>query len=280
MSLINVCLYVTFSCFFSLCSLHSSPTNPLPQSTFRDVVGLSSLDASVGPDVNSDDEVEPSGSTGASEGGVASTRRKVDKRSMKEEQKRQSNNSSTCEENRSIATSTMTAPTTHAPSISSFESLSLSTTNHSSKSSKHSGKMTSSSAAAAATTATLTFQPLACVELMPSKSHASPASSSSSASLCDVKLHLSVRPNASCTELLSLGSPYGSMLELRLHAPPRDGQANKEVVRFIRQLLSLSSEQVEFLSGEKSREKTLLVKHVRIDEICKKLRELCPPPTQ
>ena len=45
--------------------------------------------------------------------------------------------------------------------------------------------------------------------------------------------------------------------KIRVHAPPVDGAANEELVRFVAESLDLKKSQVRLVSGEKSRLKTL-----------------------
>lgn len=45
--------------------------------------------------------------------------------------------------------------------------------------------------------------------------------------------------------------------KIRVHAPPVDGAANVELVRFVAESLGLRKSQVKLVSGEKSRIKTL-----------------------
>jgi uncharacterized protein (TIGR00251 family) len=49
-------------------------------------------------------------------------------------------------------------------------------------------------------------------------------------------------------------------LKLAVTAPPEDGRANHAIVDFVRDLLNLKRSQVELLSGDKSRDKRLLIR--------------------
>jgi uncharacterized protein (TIGR00251 family) len=57
-------------------------------------------------------------------------------------------------------------------------------------------------------------------------------------------------------------------LKVRIAAPPVEGKANKEVVKFFSKLLGTD---VSIVRGETSREKDLLVKGLSVEEVKKKL---------
>jgi uncharacterized protein (TIGR00251 family) len=71
-----------------------------------------------------------------------------------------------------------------------------------------------------------------------------------------VILRLRVVPNAKRTELVGLTC---SELKIRLHAPPVDGKANKELVKFLAKTLGVRKSAVAIRSGESSRSKTLII---------------------
>lgn len=58
-----------------------------------------------------------------------------------------------------------------------------------------------------------------------------------------------------------MGGPLGAAqaVHLRLHAPPRDGEANTELLRFVAKALRVPKSQVVLASGEKSRTKVVRV---------------------
>lgn len=72
------------------------------------------------------------------------------------------------------------------------------------------------------------------------------------------QLFIYVQPGASRSELTgTFGEPQ--RLKLKIKAPPRDGEANAEVLVFVSQLLGISKSRVEILRGESSRQKDLLI---------------------
>ncbi len=71
-----------------------------------------------------------------------------------------------------------------------------------------------------------------------------------------VLLSVTVQPSAATTEIVSV---QGEEASLRLNAPPVDGQANKELVKYLSKLLSVSKSQVGVASGHKSRNKVVSI---------------------
>ena len=72
------------------------------------------------------------------------------------------------------------------------------------------------------------------------------------------QLFIYVQPGASRSELVgTFGEPQ--RLKFKIKAPPRDGEANSEVLVFVSQLLGISKGRIEILRGESSRQKDLLI---------------------
>lgn len=74
-----------------------------------------------------------------------------------------------------------------------------------------------------------------------------------------VFIHVYVQPRASRTEVVG---PHGDALKIRLAAPPVDGAANEELIRFLAKLLGTSVSRVSVVSGESSRQKVVAVEGV------------------
>lgn len=72
-------------------------------------------------------------------------------------------------------------------------------------------------------------------------------------------LTVRVTPNARRSEILGWGADEKGrpVLLLKLGAPPVDGKANTELIRFIAEVLGCSKGQISLLRGEGSRQKTL-----------------------
>lgn len=76
-----------------------------------------------------------------------------------------------------------------------------------------------------------------------------------------VRLRLRIQPRASRTEVVGL---HGESLRIRLSAPPVDGAANEELVRFLAERLGVPTRAVEITAGHGSRQKTVHVQGVGI----------------
>jgi len=83
-----------------------------------------------------------------------------------------------------------------------------------------------------------------------------------------VRLLLHVQPRASRTEL---AGRFGDALKIRIAAPPVDGAANEELVRFLAETLGVRAGAVEILSGETGRRKTVEVRGVTIEAVAGRL---------
>ncbi|MEQ1748720.1 MAG: DUF167 domain-containing protein [Prosthecobacter sp.] len=76
-----------------------------------------------------------------------------------------------------------------------------------------------------------------------------------------VQLVVRVTPNARRSEILGWGADEKgrSVLMIKLAAPPVDGKANTELLRFMADLFDCAKGQVQLLRGEGSRQKVLEV---------------------
>ncbi len=77
-------------------------------------------------------------------------------------------------------------------------------------------------------------------------------------------LRVRVVPNAKRTEI---DGEFGSQLKIRLHAPPVDGKANKELTSFLAKLLGLKKSGVTIIAGDKSRDKVVAISGVNMNTI-------------
>ncbi len=68
-----------------------------------------------------------------------------------------------------------------------------------------------------------------------------------------------VVPRASKTEIVG---EYNSALKIRLSAPPVDGAANAELIKFLAKTFGVSKSEVEIISGE-----TAKIKQIRIENL-------------
>ncbi|MCP3967326.1 MAG: YggU family protein [Lentisphaerae bacterium] len=69
----------------------------------------------------------------------------------------------------------------------------------------------------------------------------------------------------------AFGGILGDVIKVFLKSPPVDGKANKELVTFVAKSLKVSKSSVVIVSGETSRNKTILVYGVPVEELCKAL---------
>ncbi|HEY5672992.1 MAG TPA: DUF167 domain-containing protein [Malonomonas sp.] len=90
-----------------------------------------------------------------------------------------------------------------------------------------------------------------------------------------VVLCLQVLPRASRNQLVGL---QGDLLKIKLSAPPVEGAANKGCCEYLAKLFGVSKGRVELLTGEKSRQKRVLLRGVDLDSAKTILRENLAPP--
>lgn len=83
-----------------------------------------------------------------------------------------------------------------------------------------------------------------------------------------VRIALHVQPRSARTELAGL---HGGALKIRLTAPPVEGAANLELLRFLATLLDVSRSDLELISGSGSRRKVILVRGVTLPAAREKL---------
>jgi uncharacterized protein (TIGR00251 family) len=69
-------------------------------------------------------------------------------------------------------------------------------------------------------------------------------------------LNLHVQPKASKNEWSGL---YGDRLKLRIKAPPIDGKANQQLIKFIADEFAVSKTACSLVSGESGREKRVAI---------------------
>ena len=71
-----------------------------------------------------------------------------------------------------------------------------------------------------------------------------------------VELTLHVQPRASRTEIVG---PFGGALKIRLAAPPVDGEANDELIRFLAKELGVPKGAMEIVRGATGRKKVVRI---------------------
>lgn len=82
------------------------------------------------------------------------------------------------------------------------------------------------------------------------------------------RIAIKVHPRAKRTAITGrLGDTY----KLDLKAPPVDGKANEECIRFLAELLGVSRSSVRIAQGETSRMKVVEIEGVEISEVARRL---------
>jgi len=71
-----------------------------------------------------------------------------------------------------------------------------------------------------------------------------------------VRLRIRAQPKASKTEL---AGEHGDALKIRIAAPPVDGEANRELMRFLARRLHVPASSIRVVSGESGRNKVIEV---------------------
>src|SRR5271157_3725610 len=79
-----------------------------------------------------------------------------------------------------------------------------------------------------------------------------------------VILQVHVVPRSAKSEIAGV---QGDALKLRITAPPVEGQANAECVRFLSDILGIKKKQVRILSGHKSKKKTVAIEGIGRKEV-------------
>lgn len=70
---------------------------------------------------------------------------------------------------------------------------------------------------------------------------------------------IQVLPRSSQCKLAGL---RGDFLRIKITAPPVDGRANEEVVRFFTAIFGVKREQVQIIGGLKAKRKTIMIKDI------------------
>lgn len=73
----------------------------------------------------------------------------------------------------------------------------------------------------------------------------------------DLFINIYVQPGAKISQFCGL---HDNRVKIKVMAPPVDGAANKAVIKFFVEKFGLSKSQIEIVSGDKSRMKTILFK--------------------
>lgn len=84
-----------------------------------------------------------------------------------------------------------------------------------------------------------------------------------------ILLRVVVRPKSREKNLVAEISP--EVIVVNLSSPAREGKANSELIKKIAKELSISTSNVTLVAGHKSREKTLLIQGLAVEDVRKML---------
>ena len=79
-----------------------------------------------------------------------------------------------------------------------------------------------------------------------------------------VRFRVRVQPRASQTEL---AGAQEDAVRIRIAAPPVEGEANDELIRFLSKKLGVAKSAITIVSGEGSRDKLIEVSNARVADI-------------
>ncbi len=83
-------------------------------------------------------------------------------------------------------------------------------------------------------------------------------------SAAGVRFRVRVQPRASRTEV---AGPHEDALRIRVAAPPVDGEANDELIRFLAKKLGVPRAAVSIVSGEGGRDKLIEISGARVADV-------------
>ena len=81
-------------------------------------------------------------------------------------------------------------------------------------------------------------------------------------------LSVHIQPKASTTECVGI---HGDAIKIRVAAPPIDGAANDELIRFLARRLSIPVTSVQIKSGAAGRHKRVLLKGATVELVMARL---------
>lgn len=83
-----------------------------------------------------------------------------------------------------------------------------------------------------------------------------------------VLLRIQAQPKASRSEVSGV---HGDRLKIRIAAPPVDGEANEELIRFLKKKLGIPSSRLTLVRGQSSKMKDVLCAGMKAAQIEEKL---------
>ena len=83
-----------------------------------------------------------------------------------------------------------------------------------------------------------------------------------------VIIELHIIPNAKKNEILG---EYNNKLKIKISSPPVEGNANKEIIKFLSKILKINKSKIKIISGEKNRDKKIAIESINSDFILKQI---------
>lgn len=84
------------------------------------------------------------------------------------------------------------------------------------------------------------------------------------------RIKFRIIPNARKTEL---AGEYANAVKIKLSAPPIEGKANAELIKYLSKSLGVSKSSIAFVSGKTSKDKLLEIPNFDMKAIIEKLSE-------
>ena len=84
------------------------------------------------------------------------------------------------------------------------------------------------------------------------------------------RIKFRIIPNARKTEL---AGEYADAVKIKLSAPPVEGKANAELIKFLSKSLGVSKSSIAFVSGETSKDKLLEIPNFDTKSLIEKLSQ-------
>ncbi|CAJ0930123.1 unnamed protein product, partial [Mesorhabditis belari] len=87
----------------------------------------------------------------------------------------------------------------------------------------------------------------------------------------NIELRVRAKPGAKRSQVMEVGTEE---IGISIAAPPRDGEANDELIRHLRTVLNVSKSDLYFDKGAKSRSKILILasKGLTVEQVVEKLK--------
>lgn len=79
-----------------------------------------------------------------------------------------------------------------------------------------------------------------------------------------VVISLFIQANAPKSEIIG---EYNQLLKVKIKSPPVDGKANEEIIRFFSELFHIAKNKIEILTGDKSKQKKILIRGLSLLQI-------------